>query len=87
MATLELGLVVGGLNAHIYTSKLTRTRAQDQTLSCDHHEVSSFPGMAFGPCKLSGSHLGMIQGIARARVCDLTGKTTMWDLWKGTGRR
>lgn len=70
MATLELDVVVGGLNARVYASKLTRTRARDQTLSRDHQDVSSFPAMAFGPCKLSGSHLGMGRGIAWAGVCD-----------------
>lgn len=44
---------------------------------------SSFPGIAFGPC--SGSHLGTVQGSARARGCDLTGKTTLWDVLKGQG--
>lgn len=43
----------------------------------------SFPGIAPGPC--SGSHLGTVQGIARARGCDLTGKTTLWDVLKGQG--
>lgn len=48
MAILELGSVIGGL--HWY---LTRTWEQDQTLFCDHQEVSSFPGMIFGPCQTS----------------------------------
>lgn len=32
-----------------------------------------------------GSHLGTVQGIARARGCDLTGKTTLWHVLKGQG--
>lgn len=86
MATLELDVVVGGLNARGYASKLTRTRARDQTLSRDHQGVGSFPAMTFGPCKLSGSHLGMGRGIAWARVCDLIGKPTPWGLWRGEGK-
>lgn len=76
MATLELELVVGGLNARVYTSKLSRTRAQDQTLLCDHQKVSSFSSMISGPRKLPGSNLGMVQGDEWARTCDLTNQTT-----------
>lgn len=86
MATLQSGLVVGGLNVHLYTDKPTRTRAQDQPVSCDH-QVSSFPGIIFGPCELSGSHLGMVQGIAWARVCVLIGHIALRGVWKRAARR
>lgn len=37
----------------------------------------------FWPC--SGSHLGTVQGIARARGCDLIGKSILWGVLKGQG--
>lgn len=29
--------------------------------------------------------MGTVQGMARARGCDLIGKTTLWDVLKGQG--
>lgn len=51
MAALELSSALGGLNAHAYTGKL-RTRARDQTLSSEHPEFGSFPGMTFGAMQM-----------------------------------